>query len=146
MRISNPIVLVPLFALALGACTHTAVVTPPEPAGPPRGAALRRAVVGTWHGTAHDGTSTTEAVTLTLADDHYALKAGIVDAGEGWSVRDDFVYLVQDADDQMAEGGICFRGSAIEANHIVGTWGWADGAANCDENALSYEVVLDRTN
>ena len=135
--------LLSLLAATVVGC-GTVSESPEAPAaGPPRGAALRRAVVGAWHGTAHDGTDTTEAVRLTLrADGHYALAAGAVGSEQSWSVHDGLVYLEQDVNDTLTDEGICFVATLVAANHIEGQWAWGRSASDCDDE--TYEVVLDR--
>ncbi len=144
MRTPIRLVLTSFVACALAAC-RTAAPSPdgPGPDGPPHGEALRRAVVGHWHGTAHDGTDTTEAVRLTLgADGQYNLSAGAVGAEQAWSVHGGLVYLEQDSEEDLADGGICFVATRIDKDHLEGRWAWGRSASDCDDD--TYEVVLDR--
>ena len=137
-----------VFTLALGvaACPSTRqdiVPDPPEPSGPPRGERLAAMVIGTWEGTAEDGTDTTEPVDLTLnADKTYDLVAGMVEMSTRWRVEDDLVYLEEDPDSEVNSEGICFRASEIDENRIVGVWTYGDGVTCQDD---WYAVTLTRT-
>lgn len=114
---------------------------PPEPSGPPRGDALRAAVLGHWTGTAHDGTETTEDVDLTMSAESYDISAGVVIGSNGWKIADDIVWLEGDEDNELESRSICFRPSSVTATALVGQWAFSDDDRCSDE---WYDVTLER--
>lgn len=147
MHVSIRLSLVTFIACALGVGTLGACATTTRDASvdapPPAGEALHRAVVGAWHGTAHDGSDTTEDVALELtADGTYTLAAGSVDSSHGWRVEGAVVFLEQDVNDPITSSGICFMATRVDANHIEGHWAWGRAPNDCDTTV--YDVVLDR--
>jgi len=128
------------------ACSTTGpLVPPPAPVGPPRGDALWRSVIGSWTGTAEDGSPTTVQVELTLSDDgNFDLSAGLVSEAYHWEVRDDLVVLLPDPDVDFGDG-ICFRASRVAASRLEGSWCYTSGTGDdlrCD--GTWYPVTLDR--
>lgn len=147
-----------LLALAAPACA-TAQTVPDAPDAPapapemptpadtgatglPTGQALHDAVLGRWTGTAHDGTATTEEVSLELSDTTYELEAGVFDNNTAWAVTGDIIFLEQDGS-EFTEDGMCFRATKITAREIIGNWTWGKSATECDTHW--YELVLVRS-
>ena len=136
--------------LAAAGCGTSPTSSPeaPESGVLPRGEALAMAVVGTWGGSAEDGTPTSESVDLTLdADGKFAISAGLVNESYHWTVRDDLVVLLPDLTAEASDG-ICFRASRISAHRIEGKWAYTQAGARVDGDITCkdswFPVTLDR--
>lgn len=136
-----------LFVVAAIGCASSGP-TAPELEAPPRGAALEKALIGTWLGEADDGTPSSVRVEITLdADGKYTLAAGLVYETYRWVVRDDLLMLLPDPTAQASDG-TCFRASGMSADRVEGTWAYTlEGAVEGAEigcEARWFAAALER--